>query len=207
MPTNPTRTESPASSPASIEDLVAGAREGDSDAWTELMSRFDALLRATARRYRLSDADTEDITQNVWLLLVEHLDRLREPKALPGWIAVTAARECGRLVGRARRTVAVDPTEPTGLDQLELACLGDVEEPDAGVLRTEAQQAVRAGLDELPARSQDLLLLLAQADSPSYAEISKRLDMPIGSIGPTRARCLHKLSRTTAVRDLLDVAA
>jgi len=183
-----------------FEDLVTRARAGESDAWSEIMSRFDALIRSTTRKYRLSAHDAEDVAQTVWMRLFEHLDRIQEPRALPGWVAVTVARECGHALTKARRTVSVDPTDLSDFYRSEP---GHVAEPGEELIREETRSTVREAVATLPARSQRLLTLLSQDDGPSYAEIGAELHMPVGSIGPTRARCLERLGRTPEMQPLL----
>ncbi len=178
--------------------LVEAARRGEPCAWRGLVQRFTPLVRGIACRYRLGEHDAEDVAQVIWLRLVEHLHRLREPLALPGWIATTAHHESLRLARGRARTLPVDP-----LDDSAQAFLGQDPDVDADLLQAEQVEAVRAGLADLPTAQRDLLLLLA-ADPPlSYREISARLGMPIGSIGPTRARTLARLEATPAVRRYL----
>jgi len=181
--------------------LLEAARRGEEAAWNALVSRFTPLVRATARGYRLSERDAEDVAQVVWLRLLENFGRLREPRALPGWIATTARRESIRVArGHARTPLVEEPDDAT-------QALGDHPDVDTGLLHAEAVQAVRSGLAELSPAQRDLLLLLA-ADPPlSYRQISAMLDMPVGSIGPTRARCLARLGATAAVSRYVDTGS
>ncbi|MBM7807645.1 RNA polymerase sigma factor (sigma-70 family) [Geodermatophilus bullaregiensis] len=177
-----------------LATLVDAARRGEPAAWQGLVQRFAPLVRTITGRYRLSEHDAEDVGQVTWLRLVEHLSRLREPLALPGWIATTARHESLRLARAHGRTLPVDP-----LDGSAPEFTGTDPEVDADLLHAEEVEAVREGLAALPPAQRDLLLLLA-ADPPlSYREISTRLGMPIGSIGPTRARTLARLGATPAV--------
>jgi RNA polymerase sigma factor (sigma-70 family) len=180
--------------PPDAATLVQAARRGEPGAWRELVQRFAPLVRAISNRYRLGEHDAEDVAQVIWLRLVEHLDQLREPLALAGWIATTAHHESLRLARGRERTLPVDP-----LDDPAQGFPGHDPEVDAGLLQTEQVEAVRRGLADLPTAQRDLLLMLA-ADPPlSYREISARLGMPIGSIGPTRARILAHLEATPSV--------
>jgi len=182
-----------------IVHLVTRAREGDKGAWDELVERFAPLVWSICRRYRLSRTDAEDVSQGVWLRLVEHLDDLREPTALPGWIATTTQRECLRLLRSSRRAEPVD-----------LLC-GDRGIPDETgfavedeVLIHEQYAAARSALAQLPPRCRRLLTMLLQDPPPPYGEISAALQMPIGSIGPNRGRCLERLRKSPAFAVLLD---
>lgn len=181
---------------SSIADLVAGARSGDERAWDEIVRRHTALVLARAREFRLSPQHTEDVAQTVWLNLLEHLDRLREPEALPGWISTTTRHECLRVVRVARRSVPVDPQG----GRLDGQVTTDMDE---GIVEAERYRALRDGLAELPEHQRDLLVLLASDPPLSYAEISARLGLPVGSIGPTRSRGLARLRRTAAISGYL----
>ncbi|WP_340539026.1 RNA polymerase sigma factor [Nocardioides sp. GXZ039] len=184
---------------APLTSLVSAAQEGDPHAWNAIVDRFLPLVEAIVRRHRLSEADGDDVSQTVWLRLVEHLDSLREPDALPGWIRTTARHECLRLLAARARTRAADPQTDGVLDVAD----DDVAADD--LLAFERHQALRDGLAELPAARRDLLLLLLVDPPLPYAEISARLGIPIGSIGPTRARALEQLRATRALRALGEV--
>lgn len=180
----------------SLQALVSSAREGDQDAWDAIVERYLPLVCALVRRHRLSEADGDDVCQTVWLRLVEHLDTLREPEALPGWISTTTRNECLRLLAARKRMTPVDP--------MDSGSLGGVTEDMSAVevVALEERQALREGLAELPAGRRELLVMLL-ADPPiPYAEISERLGIPVGSIGPTRARALDQLRNTRALRAL-----
>lgn len=180
-----------------VSRLVLGSANGEEAAWNELVRRYAPLVMAVTRNYQLTAEDAQDVSQTVWLRLVEHLDSLREPEALPGWLATTTQRECVRLVQRGRRVQPVDPHTDGALDR------GMTVDPDDAIIRAELRQALRDGLAELPKRDQ-LLLQLRAADPPmSYEEIADLLDMRIGSIGPTLRRCLDRLRATTAMRAYL----
>ncbi len=184
-----------------VEHLVDAAREGDQEAWNALVDRFLPLVTAIIARYRLSTSDADDVNQTVWLRLVEHLGTIREPRAVPGWLVTTARNEALRVIRGRKRDVIVDPHGRT-LDHLV-----ETVDMDEGLLRDERAQALREGLLELSPSRRELLTLL-MADPPlSYEEISDRLRIPIGSIGPTRARALEQLRNTEALRALTTAAA
>ena len=181
----------------SLQALVSSAREGDQRAWNAIVERFLPLVCALVRRHRLSETDGDDVCQTVWLRLVEHLDDLREPAALPGWISTTTRNECLRLIAARKRMTPVDP-----MDSRSLEGIADDVSADE-LVAIEQRQALREGLAELPSGRRDLLVLLS-ADPPiPYADISERLGIPVGSIGPTRARALDQLRNTNALRAML----
>jgi RNA polymerase sigma factor (sigma-70 family) len=169
----------------------------DEDAWNELVRRFAGLVAFVIRNYRLSSTDTQDVSQLVWLRLVEHLGQIREPEALPGWLATTTRHECERLLRRNSRNVTMDP------DAMRLADRADSSAVDELLLAAERRRVLLDALDELSAQHRELLQMLT-ADPPyAYADISRILGIPIGSIGPTRSRVLEKLRETGAVRAYL----
>ena len=183
----------------SLTDLVSRAQKGDQDAWDSIVERFLPLVGAIARQHRLSPADGDDVGQTVWLRLVEHLGALRDPAALPGWIRTTARNECLRLLAARGRTRVVDPLAG-GLDSVS----DDL--TDAELLAAERRQALRDALAELPEGRRELLLLLLVDPPLAYDEISRRLGIPIGSIGPTRARAFAQLRDTEALRTLSETS-
>jgi RNA polymerase sigma factor (sigma-70 family) len=176
-----------------VAALVTGAAAGDPDAWYAIVERYSPLVWSICTRFRLSRADSEDVGQNVWLLLVDHLSDLRKPAALPGWLATTTRRECLRVVAAARK-----PERPgTKLDE-ERQVARDLAIQEA-ILIAERNAVLRAAFAELPHQWQQLLSMLISDPSYSYAEISATLHIPIGSIGPLRARCLGRLRRSSAL--------
>ncbi|HTZ29858.1 MAG TPA: sigma-70 family RNA polymerase sigma factor [Streptosporangiaceae bacterium] len=177
--------------------LVQRSASGDEAAWNVLVRRYSPLVMAVTRSYRLTAEDAQDVSQTVWLRLVEQLANLRKPEALPGWITTTTRRECGRKIRQARRMLPVDPQVDAAVQQCTTV------EPDAAILRAELRQALRDGLSELSARDQWILQLRAADPPKSYQEISQLLGMRIGSIGPTMRRSLDKLRETSAVRAYL----
>ncbi len=181
----------------SVADLVRAAIEGDGTAWDALVARYTPLVVSIVRGSRLQDHDVRDIIPTVWLRLVEHLGDLREPAALPGWIRTTTRNECLRVLAARGRVDPVDPQEGGSLADADAGHAVDDE-----LLGAERRQALRDGLVELPSGRRDLLLLLL-ADPPlAYEEIGARLGIPVGSIGPTRARALDQLRRTRVLRGL-----
>jgi RNA polymerase sigma factor (sigma-70 family) len=182
--------------------LVARAREGDKRAWDEIVDRYAPLVWSICRRYRLSEPDAADVGQEVWLRLVEQLRALREPAALAGWLATTTQRECLRVLRGARHWQRLkDPTDP------EAATDGRAGVVEEELLAAERGMVLREAFSHLPPACQRLLALLMQDPPVPYAAISASLQMPVGSIGPNRARCLDKLRRTPVLAGLIDPGA
>jgi RNA polymerase sigma factor (sigma-70 family) len=155
-------------------------------AWNQIVERYAPLVYTICQRYRLAGHDIEDVGQRVWLLLVENIGRLREPAALPGWLATTTARECVRVL----RSAQPDPPPENW------ARLADDTAIDAEIRATERNAALHKALTALPPSCQELLALLMNDPPLSYAEIAARLGIPVGSIGPQRRRCLQQLRRS-----------
>lgn len=183
---------------ADTATLVDAARRGDQSAWDDLVERFLPLVFGTMARLGLFGAEAEDVNQTVWLRLVEHLDQIREPRALPGWIVTTTRNESLRAFDKGRRVIPTDPQTDHQLDGPS-----DDRELADDLLVAERQQALMAALEELPGDRRELLLLLVSDPPVPYTEISRRLGIPIGSIGPTRARALEQLRHTDALRGFL----
>ncbi|MEU5696118.1 sigma-70 family RNA polymerase sigma factor [Actinosynnema sp. NPDC020468] len=185
--------------PASpVAALVRAAAAGDQRAWNDIVDRYTPLVLAVIYRHRLRPADAADVNQTLWLRLVEQIGRLRDPDALPGWIATTTRNECLRMLRLQQRTQPFDPLadeEPAGPDGPDLA---------DELLAAERRQAVRDGFRELTEQCRVLLTRLLEDPPPSYALVSEELAMPVGSIGPTRIRCLEKLRRTPSVLRFLE---
>jgi RNA polymerase sigma factor (sigma-70 family) len=172
--------------------LAIRAAGGDPGAFAEIVERYAPLVWSICTRFRLSRSDAEDVAQNVWLLLVEQLGNLREPAALPGWLATTTRRECLRIVTSAQKS------ERLGTKLDEALQFVDSHVVDEEILTAERNAALRAAFAELPLRCQQLLSMLMAEPPCSYAQISEELSIPIGSIGPQRARCLERLRRGNA---------
>jgi RNA polymerase sigma factor (sigma-70 family) len=182
----------------SVVALVTRARDGDKDAWDELVERYAPLVWAICRRYGLSRQDSDDVGGSVWLRLVEHLPSLREPAALPGWLATTTRRECLRVLRTVQRHQRLE-------DELDPETSADTSVAiEQEVLTAERNIALRAAFAQLQPHCQRLLSMLLQDPPIPYAEISARLEMPIGGIGPNRKRCLAKLRNCPALAALIE---
>jgi RNA polymerase sigma factor (sigma-70 family) len=176
-------------------ELVGRARQGDQLAWNHIVTRYSGLIRAITRTYRLTNTQADDIAQTCWLRLVEHLDRIRDPEHIGAWLATTARRESLRVLRAAAR-------EAPSPDDLSAPML-DVESESPELLAILSEQAARLwqAFKELPGHCYRLLRALLASPPPSYAEVAAGLDMPIGSIGPTRMRCLGLLRRRLEAAD------
>jgi RNA polymerase sigma factor (sigma-70 family) len=174
-----------------VLDLVARANDGDNDAWDELVERYAGLLLAVCRRYGMTAAATDDVCQTVWLRLVEHLSELDQPAALPGWLRTTAARECLHAIRMAQRQVNFG--ELVDAEGFDVAADEELTQVDRRLLNHERRKAILTAFDELEADCRRLLSLLAREPRLSYEAISQKLGRPVGSIGPSRLRCLEKL--------------
>jgi RNA polymerase sigma factor (sigma-70 family) len=173
-----------------VARLTGRAAAGDEAAWNELISRYSRLLWAIGAQHRLSPADAADVYQTTWLRLVEHIDRIAEPERIGAWLATTARRECLRVIQTSARQV------PVGDDFPEL--VAPASDPAAELLRAERDAELRQAMSCLRERDEQLLLMLFADVAPGYAEIAETLGMPIGSIGPTRARSLERVRREYA---------
>lgn len=163
--------------------LVNACLRGDETAWSELVERYGRLVYSIPRRMGMVDADADDVFQNVFLLLYRHLGGLRDQSRVSSWLITTAYRECWRLGKHAGRAVDRDERLIDGAPP-----------PETEVTRLEQEHQVRQALRRLDDRCRDLLTaLFLEPEPPSYVDIAARLQMPAGSIGPTRSRCFRKL--------------
>jgi RNA polymerase sigma factor (sigma-70 family) len=181
---------------ATTARLVSAAADGDEASWDALVDAFTGMLWAIARSYRLDTADAGDAVQTTWLRLVENLGRIEDPRRLPGWLATTVRRECLRILRRSGR-------ETTGGQDWSDVLVADTPALDSALLADERDAALWRALRTLGQRCQELLRVLMATPPPSYAAVSAALGMPVGSIGPSRGRCLDQLRRIVASDDLL----
>lgn len=179
--------------PRDIREVVRAAAEGDEAAWGELVARYAGLIWSVVRRFHFEEEDAADVVQNTWLRLTAHLGAIRNPEALPKWLAVTTRHECIKL-SRWRRdqaTVTDDverPSEDPG--------------PAERLVSREVLRTLRVAMTTLPHRDVRLLTLLMQSSRPRYAEIANTLGMPIGSLGPSRSRALGRLRAALVAGDV-----
>ena len=172
-----------------VATLVEQAAAGSQDAWNALVDRFASTVWAIARGHRLNSSDAADVFQTTWLRLVEHLHKIDYPERVGAWLATTARHESLRVLRMGGRQV------PNGADFDAYPDDRTTRGHDADLISSEQSDLINQLVELLPVRSQTLLRLLS-ADSPlSYKDISEALSMPIGSIGPTRARALDQLRK------------
>ena len=186
---------------SSTTDLVIRARNGDKRAWDALVERYAPLVWSICRRNRLGGGD-DDVFQTVWLQLVDKLGTIRNPAALPGWLATTTQRECNRAQRAAR-------SAQTLRHVLDVEIIPDAQARmvEHELLMAERHAALREAFTHLPPKRQQLMAMLIQDPPVPYAQISARLGIPIGSIGPSRSRCLEKLRCYPAIAALINAEA
>jgi len=173
--------------------LLELAAQGDQSAWNELVNKYGGLVRSVAGSFRLQAADVYDVAQTTWLRLVQHLHSIRDPERLAGWLAMTATRESLSVIRKASRQ---DP----------VAMVDETSDPDPAVdaeRSAENRDTARhlwTTVAELPPRQRSLLIALFRDELDSYHDVAAKCSMPIGSIGPTRARALSHLQHRLAER-------
>jgi RNA polymerase sigma factor (sigma-70 family) len=170
-----------------VPALVRGAAQGDMHSWNRLVDQYGRLIWSITARFMLAESDAADVVQTTWMRLIEHIDRIEQPDRVGSWLAATARNECLRHVAARKRIVLVhEDVEFDGVDRHGPGV-------DEALLAAERAEVVRAAMASLPTQWQQLLELLMGDPPVSYAEISDQLGLPVGSIGPTRGRCLAKL--------------
>jgi len=183
------QVEGPSERAGRITLLVRAAANGNQSAWEGLVNEFSRVVLGVARSHRLSEADVADVAQTTWLRLVENLPRIQDPERVGAWLATTATRESARVAQKARKQIVTDEVPERGADD-------DVAQR---VVNAERRTALRSAFRRLRRRDQALLGLLVADPAPSYEQIGRILHMPVGSIGPTRARSLTRLRREAAL--------
>ncbi len=167
--------------------LVRRAASGDPRAWEGLIERYGRLIWSITRDFKLAETDAADVFQTTWMRLIEHIDRIDHPDRVGSWLAATARNECLRSLAARKRVVLAHEDDPfDGPAAHEPAV-------DEALLAAERAEVVREAMTQLPRRWQRLMEMLMADPPASYAEISDELGLPVGSIGPTRGRCLARL--------------
>lgn len=182
------------------ETVISAARDGDENAWSLLVERYQPLVAFLISRHRIIDSDAADVSQIVWLRVFERLQQLRDPAAMSGWIGSITTRACVEHYRTAPRAVLVGTHE--GSETHPCWRRDETAGVDEQLLQRERRGAVRQSVAELPLRYRRLMLLLLNDPPLAYGEISARLGVPIGSIGPTRARCLTRLRHSSLIESL-----
>lgn len=169
-----------------VADLVRAARGGDPDAWARIVENYNGMLRSRIRRFRLGPEDAQDVVQTTWLLAVQNLDRLRQERLLGSWLATIVTRECLKLLRRSKEISTDDPRviERTG---------DNVAEADRELARIWLISTLDDVVAELSDAHRLLFRALTQEPEAHYADVARRLGRPVGSIGPTRARCFGRI--------------
>jgi RNA polymerase sigma factor (sigma-70 family) len=175
-----------------LVELVSAARSGDSLAWSRLVQRLDGTLRGVARSYRLSPEDVDDSVQATWVTLYEHMDSVRDASAIVAWLVTTVRRQSLRTLQRRVREVVTDGAE--------LACDDMCVGPETRLLDSERRHVLTRALATLPDRHRRLMAMIASEDGGSYEQMGAELDMPVGSIGPIRARSMTRLQEHPELR-------
>jgi RNA polymerase sigma factor (sigma-70 family) len=167
--------------------LVSRAASGDPRAWEGLIAKYGRLIWSITRDFKLLESDAADVFQTTWMRLIEHIDRIDHPDRVGSWLAATARNECLRSLAAHKRVVLAHEDDPFD------APAAHEPEVDEALLAAERAEVVREAMTHLPQRWQRLMEMLMADPPASYAEISDELGFPVGSIGPTRGRCLARL--------------
>ena len=179
-------------------EFVARIRAGDAFAWRELIDRYEPLLRQIARQYRLSSQEIEDAVQTTWLRCLEHINQLAHADRLRGWLATICRRECLRLATRGRREVPLgEATVTVIIDSKQ-----EEQDPSIEAARRDDNARLNRAIAALPDRQRSVLLELLGREGYGYLDISRRLGLPVGSIGPTWQRAVTRLRRDPGLADL-----
>lgn len=183
-----------------LREVVDRASRGEEGAWKIIVMRFSGLIRRIARAYGLCHSDISDISQIVWMRAFENIAKVRDPRHLGTWIAVVTERECMHLVRKTSNEQLIS-------DHEELDRADDAPALDHRIITREQEEAVRQAINSLPSKGRLLMLLLIAGEKPEYEAVAQKLNMPVGSIGPTRQRCLRLLRENVALRELMDEEA
>jgi RNA polymerase sigma factor (sigma-70 family) len=177
-----------------LDELVTRAQDGDGEAWAEIIRRFDDSIRRVVRAHELDPFTSRDMVQQTWLTAVSRLRAVRSADSLGGWLRTIARRECRRTVQRRRKELAQQRKHSAVRYQFSDDDIrSEHPTPEDVAIRAEQRRLLRAAWQNLPERDRTLLTLLMDEPRRPYAEISRNTGLPVGSIGPTRARCLARL--------------
>jgi RNA polymerase sigma factor (sigma-70 family) len=182
-----TRGNDGAGAPGSATDLLRRACGSDPSAWEEIVRRYSSVVFATARSFRLQDADVLDAVQMTWLRLAEHAHRVQDPERLAGWLATTARRECLHILRQQAKHA------PTPVDGMTENIIDPGMGPEQRVVDGDIAQTLWTLVAELSPLRRNLLRALFTDNPRPYAEVARAAGIPPGGIGPTRARALQQL--------------
>jgi len=182
----------------SLTGLVAGAIDGHADAWAALVARLERVVWKSVNMMTFDHEARDDAFAATWLRLAERLDTIREPEKLPGWLATTACNEVRQILRQRSRQQVVQggewSTTSGGVSEFLDTLAGDDGDHSRGMLLDESRRAVRAAFGRLDPQCREIITVLVLADPPvPYETASERLGRPIGSLGPSRRRCLQKM--------------
>jgi RNA polymerase sigma factor (sigma-70 family) len=175
----------PARTGTANAELLRSAGRGDERAWAEIVLRYEGMVSAIVRSYRMQDADARDAEQRTWLRLVEHRGAVRDPERLGGWLATTASRECLRIL-RENRVVVTDELE---------AVPDPVPAVEDQVVDADTVARLWTIVSDLPPRGRTIMTELFAEEPRPYAEVARETGIPIGSLGPSRARLIERVRR------------
>ena len=178
-----------------VANLLLGIGDGDSAAWDEIIRRYGRLVSATVRSFRLQEADALDAIQMTWLRLAEHTHQVRDPERLGGWLATTARRECLRILHQAKHG-------PSLVDMAAETFPDPSANPERRAVDADTACVLWKLVDELSPRRRTLLRKLFTDDPCSYDTVSRIAGIPLGAIGPTRARALRQLRKMLSEREV-----
>ena len=186
-----------AANPEEDAHLVARCLQGEAAAWTLLVQRYQRLVYAVVRRMGLDEHTAADVFQTVFARLIEHLPRLTQPERLQAWIVTTTKREGLRVREKARRTVSLTQEDDDPGVPLQDSLADDAPIAEDALDDLQQLHLLRLGVEQLDERCRNLLTLVFRDEEEHlpYDEVARRLGLPTGSVGPTRARCLDKLRR------------
>lgn len=179
-------------------ELVGRIRKGDASAWHDLVDQYEPLLRRLARQYRLSAEDADDAVQITWLRCLEHIDQLVDADRLAAWLATICRRESLRLATKGQREVPLNESQVTHLIENRA---GDSDPCEEAARRDEHDRLHRA-IAALPQRQRVVLVELLTREGQSYLDLSHRVGLPVGSVGPTRQRAFTRLRNDPRLAEL-----
>jgi RNA polymerase sigma factor (sigma-70 family) len=179
-------------------ELVSRIRARDESVWRDMSDQYESLLRWIARQCRLSAEDTDDVVQVTWLHCLQHINQLTDPCRLGGWLATICRRECIRLVTKSRREIPL--SEPDLARLIDDDCVD--RDPSVEVVVHDQNNRLYSAISALPERQKRLLVELLRQGDLSYLDLSRRLGLPVGSIGPTRQRAVTRLRLDPRLADL-----